>query len=227
MANLRRFRYIIALMIFCSTFSIYIGRISLSTAIVEMSVNENASKSSLTTPALSTDACPVDESRLHSTNSSSSSITSTEHQVSSGNEQAVKFRWNQSTQGIILGAFFWSYFLFQVPGGRMAERFGAKLLTTVGILGTAIINLVTPIVAPYFALFVASRIVLGAVQAMVFPSAYLLASKWIPDQERSTVLSLTSAGASIGTIVTSAMSGFLCKHGFAGGWPSVFYVAGE
>lgn len=33
-------------------------------------------------------------------------------------------------------------------------------------------------------------------------------------------------GGAIGTIITSAMSGYLAKHGFAGGWPSVFYVSG-
>lgn len=33
-------------------------------------------------------------------------------------------------------------------------------------------------------------------------------------------------GAAIGTIVTSTLSGYLAKHGFAGGWPSIFYVSG-
>jgi ACS family sodium-dependent inorganic phosphate cotransporter-like MFS transporter 5 len=44
--------------------------------------------------------------------------------------------------------------------------------------------------------------------------------------EFSTILSLPTIGGNIGSIATSAMAGFLAKHGFAGGWPSVFYVSG-
>ena len=41
-----------------------------------------------------------------------------------------------------------------------------------------------------------------------------------------TVLSLTSIGGAIGTIIASSLAGYLSDHGFDGGWPSVFYVSG-
>jgi ACS family sodium-dependent inorganic phosphate cotransporter-like MFS transporter 5 len=44
--------------------------------------------------------------------------------------------------------------------------------------------------------------------------------------EFSTILSLPTIGGNVGSIATSSMAGFLAKHGFAGGWPSVFYVSG-
>lgn len=37
-----------------------------------------------------------------------------------------KFNWDQTAQGHILGAFFYGYILFQIPGARMAERVGAR-----------------------------------------------------------------------------------------------------
>lgn len=37
-----------------------------------------------------------------------------------------KFHWDQTEQGHILGAFFYGYILFQIPGARMAERVGAR-----------------------------------------------------------------------------------------------------
>lgn len=40
------------------------------------------------------------------------------------------------------------------------------------------------------------------------------------------VLSFTSIGGLVGSIVVSTLSGYLCKHNFAGGWPGVFYVTG-
>lgn len=31
-------------------------------------------------------------------------------------------------------------------------------------------------------------------------------------------------GGNLGSLTTMIVSGYLCEHGFAGGWPSVFYV---
>ena len=38
---------------------------------------------------------------------------------------------------------------------------------------------------------------------------------------------ITLSGALLGNVVTFPLSGVLCQCGFAGGWPSVFYVSGE
>ena len=35
------------------------------------------------------------------------------------------------------------------------------------------------------------------------------------------------AGSQVGTIISYPLSGWLCANGFAGGWPSVFYVFGN
>ncbi|CAG2116628.1 unnamed protein product, partial [Medioppia subpectinata] len=69
------------------------------------------------------------------------------------------------------------------------------------------------------------RVVLGAFQSVLFPACYALVAKWTPEHERSVVLSLPLIGGNIGTIVTSALTGYLTEEGFAGGWPSVFYVS--
>lgn len=58
------------------------------------------------------------------------------------------------------------------------------------------------------------------------PSAYTMFAHWIPKQERSTALATIAVGGNIGAMVTMPLSGILCKHGFAGGWPSVFYTQG-
>ena len=49
---------------------------------------------------------------------------------------------------------------------------------------------------------------------------------WVPHNERSTALALLNVGGSIGAVLTMPLSGYLSEHGFAGGWPSVFYVFG-
>jgi MFS family permease len=50
---------------------------------------------------------------------------------------------------------------------------------------------------------------------------------WAPPAERSTLLGFASAGSQIGNVITLPLGGFLCENGFAGGWPSIFYVIGK
>ena len=49
--------------------------------------------------------------------------------------------------GWLLAAFFCGYILTQVPGGYLAQRFGAKYIFGVGVVMTAVLTLVTPLAA--------------------------------------------------------------------------------
>lgn len=70
--------------------------------------------------------------------------------------------WNEYEQGIVLGAFFYGYVLTQIPGGRLAERFGAKWLYGVGVLATALLTLLTPLAAKWsIYAFVVLRVLMG------------------------------------------------------------------
>ncbi|XP_054158501.1 putative inorganic phosphate cotransporter [Oppia nitens] len=137
-----------------------------------------------------------------------------------------EFDWDESTQSDILGAFFYGYIMLQVVGGRLSELFGAKWMCAGGIAVSILINACTPVIARshIYWLLLASRVVLGLSQAFIFPSTYALLSRWVPDHERSTFLSFPTIGSNLGSIATTALSGYLCEHGYAGGWPSAFYT---
>ncbi|XP_054722553.1 sialin-like [Uloborus diversus] len=138
-----------------------------------------------------------------------------------------EFDWSPSTQANILGSFFYGYLVTQVPGGRLAERFGGKWLFGGGVLCTSLLTLLTPLaaragVAPLIAL----RVLEGLGEGVTFPAMHAIIGVWLPRLERSSLATLIYSGAQIGTVVAMPLSGILCDSQFLGGWPSVFYVFG-
>lgn len=131
------------------------------------------------------------------------------------------YGWNQKTQGIILGSFFWTYTIFQVPSGVLAEFFGGKWMVSIALISSVILNLLTPVIAESLVLFVGSRMLLGMLQAGVFSGSFAILTDWVPSFERSLSYSMLRVGAIIGTVCINVLSGYLID---AVGWPSVFYV---
>ena len=58
-----------------------------------------------------------------------------------------EFVWDESTQGLILGCFFYGYVLTQIPGGRLAELYGGKIVFGLGVLITGILTAISPLAA--------------------------------------------------------------------------------
>lgn len=138
-----------------------------------------------------------------------------------------EFNWDEGTQGIILGSFFYGYVLTQVPGGRLAERFGGKHIYGYGILMTTLFTLLTPLAAKISVpALVIVRIFTGLGEGVTFPSMHAMLSKWIPPLERSRFAAYVYAGANFGTIISLPVSGWLCSLDFMGGWPLAFYIFG-
>ena len=109
----------------------------------------------------------------------------------------------------------------------MAERIGGKTLFGGGVLVTAVLTLLTPVAARCSVyLLIALRVLEGIGEGVTIPSMHALLSCWIPPAERSRAVAFASSGAQLGTVIGMLISGVLCDHGFAGGWPSVFYVFG-
>lgn len=84
-------------------------------------------------------------------------------------QSAGEFAWNEKTQGIILGAFFLGYVTTNVPGGRMAEKMGGKLIYGLGVFLTAVLTVVSPFAA-YWGLvpFLIVRVAEGFTEVNIF-----------------------------------------------------------
>uniref|UniRef100_A0A914C6I4 Major facilitator superfamily (MFS) profile domain-containing protein n=2 Tax=Acrobeloides nanus TaxID=290746 RepID=A0A914C6I4_9BILA len=145
------------------------------------------------------------------------------------NEEKVvgEFLWSKNTQGGVLSAFFWGYMSSQILAGYLASRYGGRLVIGVTVLGGALITLLSPLAANLNVYtFIGLRAILGFFQGSTFPAMHHLWSVWAPPLERSLLTGISYAGAQIGNVLVMPISGLLCKYGFAGGWPSIFYILG-
>jgi ACS family sodium-dependent inorganic phosphate cotransporter len=72
---------------------------------------------------------------------------------------AKQFGWGPERQGTVLSAFFAGYLLTQVLGGRLADRFGGKLVLAGGVILWSLFTIVTPLAASLgFSVLILARV---------------------------------------------------------------------
>ncbi|XP_060594913.1 sialin-like [Ruditapes philippinarum] len=198
------YRHSLAFLAFFGFVNVYCMRVNLSVAMVDMVKPQ------------------------HKDDQNSTSDECQDHNLNSTKTNEGEFDWSTDLQDYILGSFFYGYILTQIPGGWMAEKFGAKWLFGLGVLCTSVLTLVTPIAARYHVgVFIAVRVLEGLGEGVTFPAMHAMWGKWAPLYERSKLAGFSYAGAQLGTVFALPISGWLCdQKTFAGGWPSVFYVFG-
>jgi len=109
----------------------------------------------------------------------------------------------------------------------LAERIGGKIVFGGGVLVTAGLTLLTPVAARWSVyMLIGLRVLEGVALGFTVPSMHALLSRWIPPIERTRAVTFVDAGVPLGSVIGMLLSGVLCDYGFAGGWPSVFYVFG-
>ncbi|CAH1775915.1 unnamed protein product [Owenia fusiformis] len=197
-------RYVLAIMGFLGFVTAYSLRVNFNVALVAM-VNYT------TVDNVTSDDCPVPKN-----------LNSTAEPAKAG-----EFNWTEYTQGVLLSSFFYGYICTNVPGGWLASRYGGKWIFGIGVLVPALLSMLTPVLARISVdLIIAVRVLEGMAQGVLFPAMWALLGKWCPPLESSKIAGIVTAGCSFGSIISQPVSGLLCDYGFAGGWPSVFYVFG-
>ncbi|XP_044592760.1 putative inorganic phosphate cotransporter isoform X1 [Cotesia glomerata] len=202
-------RHIVTFMLFLGMANAYVMRTNMSVAIVAM-VNHTATEHDKKMEVV--DECPGVEDR----NSSGNLMTSD-----------GPFKWDSEKQGYLLSSFFWGYVITQIPFGILAKRYGSKYFLGVGMLINSVFAFLVPISAHWgFGWLLVIRFIQGLGEGPIVPCTHAMLAKWIPPNERSRMGAFVYAGAQFGSIVSMPLSGLLSEYGFAGGWPSIFYVFG-
>jgi ACS family sodium-dependent inorganic phosphate cotransporter len=132
--------------------------------------------------------------------------------------------WSLGTQGTVLSSFFVGYLLLQIVGGRLADRFGGKVVLGAGVLLWSLFTILTPPAAWMgFTVLLLVRIGMGMGEAVTFPSIYSLFSKWVPLSERSRSVGLVNSGIPFGTVFALVVTPIIVQHM---GWQWAFYLFG-
>ncbi len=137
---------------------------------------------------------------------------------------AETFSWDPEMQGRVLSSFFIGYLLLQVVGGRLADRYGGKVILGAGVLLWSLFTIVTPPAAALgFVILILARIGMGMGEAVTFPSIYSLYSRWVPIVERSRSVGFANSGIPLGTVFALLVTPLIVD---AWGWPWAFYLFG-
>jgi MFS transporter, ACS family, glucarate transporter len=127
--------------------------------------------------------------------------------------------------GRVFSAMLVGYALFQTIAGRLADRFGARRILTAGViwwgLFTALTAAVPTTIANAVLVLVLIRFLLGAGEAVIYPSANQFMSRWIPIRERGIANGWIFAGVGAGAGLTPPLITFLMMRY---GWRFSFLV---
>jgi MFS family permease len=124
--------------------------------------------------------------------------------------------------GLVFSAFAYPYLIFQIVGGWVSDRFGARMALTVSafIWGTA--TLLTGMANGLIALLCA-RLLLGFGEGATFPTATRAMSDWLPKEKRGFGQGITHSSARLGNALTPPLVAWLIA---AVTWRGSFYILG-
>jgi MFS transporter, ACS family, glucarate transporter len=143
-----------------------------------------------------------------------------------GSSLAEEYHLSQVRLGWVFTAFLLGYALFQTPGGWLVDRFGPRRVLTVGVVWWGIFTALTASlptkVLGAVLFFILVRFLLGAGEAIIYPSSNQFVSQWIPSQERGIANGMIFAGVGAGAGIAPIFVTYVMVHY---GWRSSFWVS--
>lgn len=133
-------------------------------------------------------------------------------------------------KGTLLSAIAAGYFFTQVPGGALADRFGAKNVMTGALVLSALCCLAVPTAADKYGLngMWATIALMGAAQGPLFPASSVFLSRWMPKtkdgpDEKAWGTSMLDIGISVGSLIIIPLANMLAE---ALGWRNTYHAIG-
>src|SRR6266851_3114285 len=115
---------------------------------------------------------------------------------------------NNAQVGLVFSAFAYPYLFFQIIGGWVSDRFGARLTLTVSALIWATATLLTGFVGS-LAVMLFARVMLGFGEGATFPTATRAMSDWTVEGKRGFAQGITHSSARLGNALTPPLVAWL------------------
>jgi ACS family glucarate transporter-like MFS transporter len=129
---------------------------------------------------------------------------------------------NAEEMGIIMSAFFWSYALFQIPAGWLADKIGQRLTLAGAVIWWSVATAVTALAKTTGGL-IGARIFMGLGEAGAYPCNAGVSAKWFPNKERGRVTALFDSGSKVGTAFSMPIVALIVA---TFGWRLAFVMCG-
>ena len=125
--------------------------------------------------------------------------------------------------GRILGAFFFTYAIFQVPTGWASDRFGARKMLTAYIVLWSVFTALTGLMSSFGGLLL-MRLLCGAAEAGAYPTSGAVIRRWIPLESRARASALVAFGGRIGGTLAPFITALLVVK--LGHWRPPLWIDG-
>ncbi len=129
----------------------------------------------------------------------------------------------------ILGAFFFTYALCQIPSGFLADRYGPRVMLTFYIVVWSVLTGLLGVAQGYIGLL-ALRLGVGVFEAGAYPACAGIIRRWMPYPQRGLASGIVSLGGRLGGTITPKLTALLMVA-FAvwypvGSWRPVMVIYG-
>ena len=129
--------------------------------------------------------------------------------------------------GFGAGIFFWGYFLLEIPGSILVEKWSARRWIARIMISWGIVAILMGFVQTKNQFYVL-RFLLGLAEAGFFPGVIVYLSHWFRHEDRAKTIGMFLAALPVSNIIGSPMSGLLLDVHWLGlhGWRWLFIVEG-
>jgi ACS family glucarate transporter-like MFS transporter len=132
--------------------------------------------------------------------------------------------------GWVFSAFVVGYALFQIPGGWLADRWGARAVLTIALLWWSICTAFTAMVGTSSLVSLVGlvgalmlvRFCLGMGEAVALPTFNRAVTNWFPAEARGFGIGVAIGGIGLGSALTPPIAAWVMVNW---GWQTVFYLA--
>ncbi len=137
-----------------------------------------------------------------------------------GSSMMKYYNWSATEFGLVSTAFFIGYAIMQMPGGRLADKFGGGKIVMVGALTWSLFVYLTPYGSTLL-LMVLIRALMGLGEGMSLPAIHSILARWVPRKESGKATGFIQAGIPFGIAITMPIATWIIQ---AWNWQMVFHI---